>query len=383
MGRKRISLIFGTRPEAIKLCPLVLELQRHSEFEPCVCVTGQHREMLDQVLDVFNVVPDTDLDLMQADQTLAALTARAIAAIDGYLSEYKPDILIVQGDTTTSFCAALAAFYRRITIGHVEAGLRTWNKFSPFPEEINRVMTTRIADLHFAPTQWARDNLLREGVAEDRVYMTGNTVIDALQMAAAKVRRDPPVVPGLPLELFDGASEIPVVLVTGHRRESFGAGFQRICAALSELSERFSEAAFVYPVHLNPNVRGPVYDVLSKRRNVFLIEPLPYFPFVALMDRSRIVLTDSGGVQEEAPGLGKPVLVMRDTTERPEGVEAGTVRIVGTDTRRIVDTVSRLMTDEDAYDAMAKSVSPYGDGRATERILAVCRRFLAGEKASG
>jgi len=329
--------------------------------------------MLDQVLEAFAVVPDVNLSLMVPNQTLADLTSKAVRAISAYLTNCRPDMVIVQGDTTTTFCAALASFYERIPVGHVEAGLRTWNKFSPFPEEINRVMTTRIADLHFAPTQWARDNLLREGVAEGRVYMTGNTVIDALQMAAAKVRRDPPVVPGLPPELFDGASEIPVVLVTGHRRENFGAGFQRICAALSELSERFSEAAFVYPVHLNPNVRGPVYDVLSKRRNVFLIEPLPYLPFVALMDRSRIILTDSGGVQEEAPGLGKPVLVMRDTTERPEGVDAGTVQLVGTDTRRIVDTVFRLMTDEDAYNAMAKAVNPYGDGKACCRIVQVLK----------
>jgi UDP-N-acetylglucosamine 2-epimerase (non-hydrolysing) len=373
---KKVSLIFGTRPEAIKLCPLVLELKKHLEFEAHVCVTGQHRQMLDQVLEVFDVRPDVDLDLMQPDQTLAGLTARAITAIDGYLSEYKPDIVIVQGDTTTCFCAALAAFYRQIPIGHVEAGLRTWNKCSPFPEEINRVMTSQIADLHFAPTAWSKENLLKEGVPEDRVFVTGNTVIDALHIAVEKVRRDPPEVPGVPKELLNGDAR-SMVLITGHRRENFGEGFRNICQAISELSQRFPDTRFVYPVHLNPNVRKPVFDLLSGRANIHLIEPLSYLPFVALMDRSTIVLTDSGGVQEEAPGLGKPVLVMRDTTERPEGVAAGTVRLVGTDREKIVAEVSTLLTEERAYAAMANAVNPYGDGKAACRILAACSQFLS------
>ncbi|OHB60356.1 MAG: UDP-N-acetylglucosamine 2-epimerase [Planctomycetes bacterium RBG_13_46_10] len=366
---KKVSLIFGTRPEAIKLCPLFLEFKRHSEFQPHVCVTGQHRQMLDQVLDVFEVVPDVDLDLMEPDQTLAGLTSRAVIAIDSYVARHRPDIVIVQGDTTTTFCAALAAFYNRIPIGHVEAGLRTWNKFSPFPEEINRLMTSHLADLQFAPTQRAKENLLREGIPEDRIFITGNTVIDALHIAIEKVRKNPPAIPSLPVELLNGDSHKPVVLITGHRRENFGAGFESICGAISELSRRFSNAAFVYPVHLNPNVRKPVFDILSGRSNIYLIEPLAYMSFVALMDRSRIVLTDSGGVQEEAPGLGKPVLVMRDTTERPEAVGAGTVKLVGTDRRMIVDEVSTLLTDEKSYIAMANAVNPYGDGKACERIV--------------
>jgi UDP-N-acetylglucosamine 2-epimerase (non-hydrolysing) len=366
---KKVSLIFGTRPEAIKLCPLVLELKKHREFEPHVCVTGQHRQMLDQVLDVFEVVPDIDLNLMQPDQTLAGLTARAITAIDGYLADCKPDMVIVQGDTTTSFCAALAAFYRRIPIGHVEAGLRTWNKFSPFPEEINRTITSRIADLHFAPTQWAKENLLKEGVPEDRIFVTGNTVIDALHIAVEKVRKNPPEILGLPSHLLNGESQRPLVLITGHRRENFGEGFANICRAISELSKRFPEAFFVYPVHLNPKVREPVFNLLSGHDNIYLIEPLSYLPFVALMSRSRIVLTDSGGVQEEAPGLGKPVLVMRDTTERPEAVEAGTVKLVGTDRKTIIDNVSTLLADGEAYTAMASVVNPYGDGMACQRIV--------------
>jgi UDP-N-acetylglucosamine 2-epimerase (non-hydrolysing) len=365
----RVSLIFGTRPEGIKLCPLVLELKKHAEFSPHVCVTGQHRQMLDQVLDVFHVSPDVDLDLMQPDQTLAGLTSKAITAIDDYFAEYKPDLVIVQGDTTTSFCAALAAFYRCIPIGHVEAGLRTWNKFSPFPEEINRVMTSRIADLHFAPTAWARENLLKEGVPEDRVFVTGNTVIDALHFAVERVRKNPPDVPGVPKELLNGDTR-PMVLITGHRRESFGDGFKNICHAILELSRRFPDTAFVYPVHLNPNVRKPVFDLLSGLNNVHLTEPLGYLPFVALMNRSTIVLTDSGGVQEEAPGLGKPVLVMRDTTERPEAVQAGTVKLVGTSTETIIDEVSSLLLDEKAYSAMANAVNPYGDGKACLRIVA-------------
>jgi UDP-N-acetylglucosamine 2-epimerase (non-hydrolysing) len=369
---KKVSLIFGTRPEAIKLCPLVLELKKHPEFEPHVCVTGQHRQMLDQVLDVFEVIPNVDLNLMQPNQKLAELTSRTITAVDRYLVEYKPDIVIVQGDTTTTFCATLTAFYRQIPVGHVEAGLRTWNKFSPFPEEINRVMTSRLADLHFAPTQWAKGNLLKEGVPDDRIFVTGNTVIDALHIAVEKARQNPPEIAGLTKGFLKGDTR-PVTLITGHRRESFGEGFRNICQAILDLSKRFPDVVFVYPVHLNPNVRKPVSDMLSGHSNIHLIEPLSYLAFVALMNRSRIVLTDSGGIQEEAPGLGKPVLVMRDTTERPEAVDAGTVRLVGTDRRAIIDNVTMLLTDDKAYSAMVNAVNPYGDGKACQRIVQAIR----------
>jgi UDP-N-acetylglucosamine 2-epimerase (non-hydrolysing) len=372
MKLKKISLIFGTRPEAIKLCPLVLELKQHPEFDVNVCVTGQHRQMLDQVLDVFDVVPDVDLNLMQPDQMLAGLTARALTAIDKYLADYQPDIVIIQGDTTTTFCAALAAFYRQVPVGHVEAGLRTWNRFSPYPEEINRVMTSRLADLHFAPTQWAKENLLKEGIHENRIFVTGNTVIDALHIAVEKIRQKPPEIAGLPKEFLYGDNH-PVTLITGHRRESFGEGFQNICKAVLELSKQFPEVAFVYPVHLNPNVRKPVSDILSEHNNIYLIEPLAYLPFVALMNRSKIVLTDSGGIQEEAPGLGKPVLVMRDTTERPEAVHTGTVKLVGTDKKMIFDNVAMLLTDENSYNTMARATNPYGDGQACQRIAAALK----------
>jgi len=365
---KKVSLIFGTRPEAIKLCPLVLELRKHPEFQIHVCVTGQHREMLDQVLEVFQVVPDDDLNLMQQGQTLAGFTARAVEAVDGHLAKCKPDMVIVQGDTTTSLCAALAAFYRRITVGHVEAGLRTWDKRSPFPEEINRVMISRIADLHFAPTEWAKENLRREGIPEDRVFVTGNTVIDALHIAVEKIRRNPPEIPNLPKGLLNGDKR-PLVLITGHRRESFGDGLRAICRAISTLSNRYPDTAFVYPVHLNPNVRRPAFDMLSGRRNVHLIDPLPYLSFVALINRSRFVLTDSGGIQEEAPALGKPVLVMRDTTERPEAIEAGTGRLVGTAEEKIVDGVATLLTDDAVFATMATARNPYGDGRSCIRIV--------------
>jgi UDP-N-acetylglucosamine 2-epimerase (non-hydrolysing) len=325
---------------------------------------------------VFGVKPNVDLDIMKPNQRLAPLTSKAIEALDVYMEEQKPDLVLVQGDTTTAFCGALAAFYNWIPVGHVEAGLRTWNKFSPFPEEINRVMTSHIADLHFAPTQWAKENLLKEGISENQVFVTGNTVIDALQIAVQKVRKNPPVVPGLPRGLLNGDTHKPLVLITGHRRENFGDGFVNICRAIAKLAEDFPGAAFVYPVHLNPNVREPVYDLLSGRDNVYLIEPLSYLPFVALIELATIVLTDSGGVQEEAPSLGKPVLVMRETTERPEGVEAGIAKLVGTDVACIVDSVAELLNNKQAYEAMAGAVNPYGDGKATGRILTALERFL-------
>jgi len=382
---KRVSLIFGTRPEAIKLCPLALAMRESPGLETHVCVTGQHRQMLDQVLDVFGVVPDADLNLMRPNQTLGELTSRAIAAVDDYLKATRPDLVIVQGDTTTVFCAALCAFYQNIPVGHVEAGLRTFNKWSPFPEEINRVLTTRVTDLHFAPTETARQNLLREDVPDDKVFVTGNTVIDALLLAVDRVRATPPSVAGLPDFLqprrhgdFDQGPAL--VLITGHRRENFGDGFENICRAIATLAERFPDTHFVYPVHLNPNVREPVNRLLgpSAGGTIHLIDPLSYLPFVAMMDRATLVLTDSGGVQEEAPSLGKPVLVMRDTTERPEAVEMGTVRLVGTNTQAIVENVATLLTDEKAYAAMANAVNPYGDGKACGRIVEACRTFLNG-----
>ncbi|MFI5142825.1 MAG: non-hydrolyzing UDP-N-acetylglucosamine 2-epimerase [Thermoanaerobaculales bacterium] len=375
---RNISVIFGTRPEAIKLAPVVLALRADPRFECDICVSAQHREMLDQVLDAFGIVPETDLDLMVPDQTLEGLTARAMETIGRYLGERKPDLVLVQGDTTTTFCAALAAFYHHIAVGHVEAGLRTGNLQSPWPEEANRVLTTRLVDLHFAPTETNHANLLREGVDPARIFVTGNTVIDALFLAIDRVKANPPRVPGLPDALVRAVGQ-PLVLITGHRRENFGAGFEAICQAIAELARRFPGAAFVYPVHLNPNVREPVNRILrrSETPNVYLIEPLAYLPFVAMMARSSLILSDSGGVQEEAPSLGKPVLVMRDTTERPEAVTAGTVKLVGTDGEVIVAETTRLLTDRAAYDAMARAHNPYGDGKATGRILAACADFLS------
>ncbi len=366
---RKVSFVFGTRPEAIKLCPVILAMRSRQDMVPHVCVTAQHRQMLDQVLEVFGVQPDVDLGLMQPNQTLASLTARAIAALDGYFAEHTPDLVLVQGDTTTVLAASLAAFYRRIPVGHVEAGLRTGNKFSPFPEEINRVLTSHVADYHYAPTPMARQNLLREGVEAGRILVTGNTVIDALHYAVGRIKASRPDVPGVPRELLAGGDQRPMVLITGHRRENFGQGFESICQAIAELARRFPQAVFVYPVHLNPNVREPVFRLLAGLDNVLLIEPLNYLPFVAMMERATVVLTDSGGVQEEAPSLGKPVLVMRDTTERPEAVEAGTVKLCGTDPKAIVEGVTTLLSDPAAYAAMAAAVNPYGDGKATGRIL--------------
>jgi len=383
----KIAVIFGTRPEAIKLAPVVLAMQRSSDLQCRVCVTGQHRQMLDQVLDVFQIRPDVDLNLMVPNQSLASLTARGIEAIDRYLASDKPDLLLIQGDTTTTLCGALAAFFRRIPVGHVEAGLRTFNLQAPWPEEANRVLASRVTTLHFAPTEVSRRNLLQEGVSADRIVVTGNTGIDALFLARDKVLANPPVVAGLPGMLQPGNPSEDgsrrMVLITGHRRENFGEGFDNICRSIAELASRFPETEFVYPVHLNPNVREPVSRLLGAARgkailpNVHLLEPLSYLPFVGLLERAYVILTDSGGIQEEAPSLGKPVLVMRDTTERPEGVAAGTVRLVGTDPATIVREVSRLLTDRIAYDTMARSHNPYGDGHATERILEACRT-LAG-----
>ena len=392
---KKISVIFGTRPEAIKLAPVILALKEHPDFECHVCVTAQHRQMLDQVLQIFEIVPDVDLDLMKPNQTLAGLTARAVTGIDQYLADYRPDMILVQGDTTTVFSAALAAFYHKIPVGHVEAGLRTGNMLSPWPEEANRVLTSRIAVLHFAPTETSRQNLLHEHIADASIVVTGNTVIDALFLALEKIKANPPQVAGLPDFLQPQASDLRpltsesaprMVLITGHRRENFGGGFENICQAIAELARRFPEVHFVYPMHLNPNVREPVERILRGKSeignqksaigNVHLIEPLDYLPFVAMMNRAHIILTDSGGVQEEAPSLGKPVLVMRDTTERPEAVDAGTVRLVGTDYEAIVNGVDELLTKQEVYESMSRAHNPYGDGKATERHLKALEKFF-------
>ena len=378
---KKIMLVFGTRPEAIKMAPLVKEFQKYPEsFQTLVCVTGQHREMLDQVLHIFDIVPDFDLDIMKHGQDLYDVTSRVLLGMRDVLTASRPDVVLVHGDTTTSTAAALAAFYQQIPVGHVEAGLRTHNVFSPWPEEMNRQITTRIASYHFAPTPLSRKNLLQEGIADELITVTGNTVIDALRWVVDKIRKDS----SLNLELagqlkatgYDVkrlASPRRLVLITGHRRENFGEGFLNICQAIKELTVRYPEVDFVFPMHPNPNVRQPIREVfgekLSDQGNMFFIEPLEYLSFVYLMEKSSIVLTDSGGIQEEAPGLGKPVLVMRDTTERPEALEAGTVKLVGTSRDTIVNELSRLLDDPASYEKMSKALNPYGDGKACGRIV--------------
>lgn len=378
---KKIMLVFGTRPEAIKMAPLVKEFQKHREtFQTIVCVTGQHREMLDQVLDIFDIQPDYDLNVMKQGQDLYDVTAKVLCGMRDVLKEVQPDIVLVHGDTTTSTASALAAFYQQIPVGHVEAGLRTHNIYSPWPEEMNRQLTGRIATFHFAPTQLNRLNLLQEGVDEKSIIITGNTVIDALMMTVDKIKTDDELRNRLERSLLKAGYDIrrlgenrKLVLITGHRRENFGSGFVSMCQAIKSLTEKYPEVDFVYPMHLNPNVRKPIHEVFGKDLkgldNLFFIEPLEYLSFVCLMEHSTIVLTDSGGVQEEAPGLGKPVLVMRDTTERPEALEAGTVKLVGTDYNRIINETSQLLTDENAYANMSKTVNPYGDGAACKRIV--------------
>ena len=381
-------LVFGTRPEAIKMAPLVKEFRKYPEkFETIVCVTGQHREMLDQVLRLFNIEPDYDLNIMKQGQDLYDVTARILTGMRNILQEVQPDLVLVHGDTTTSTESALAAFYRQIPVGHVEAGLRTHNIYSPWPEEINRQITGRIATWHFSPTALSRNNLLQEGVDEKQIQLTGNTVIDALYHVVATIREDPSLQKRLINELKEAGyktigtikqSRRKSVLITGHRRENFGKGFIRICRAIKTLSERYPDVDFVYPMHLNPNVREPIHEVFWKvhQPNLFFIEPLEYLPFVYLMERSALVLTDSGGIQEEAPGRGKPVLVMRDTTERPEALEAGTVKLVGTDCDRIVDEVSRLLDDNAYYNRMSQAINPYGDGTASQRIVQTIEKVI-------
>lgn len=374
-------LVFGTRPEAIKMAPLVQEFRKHpDQYETLVCVTGQHREMLDQVLNIFGIVPDYDLNIMKPGQDLYDVTARILSGMRDVLSEAKPEIVLVHGDTTTSMAVALAAFYRQIPVGHVEAGLRTHNIYSPWPEEMNRQITGRIATHHFSPTPLSRENLLREGIDKSRILVTGNTVIDALYAVVNKIKNDVPLQLSLGKELKAAGYDTDrlgveegrhLVLITGHRRENFGDGFLHICQAIKTLSEKYPNVDFVYPMHLNPNVRKPIQAIFGENRqsNLFFIEPLEYLSFVYLMEKSHIVLTDSGGIQEEAPGLGKPVLVMRDTTERPEALEAGTVKLVGTDYDKIVSEVSSLLDDTECYKRMSQAVNPYGDGKACERIV--------------
>lgn len=382
---KKVLLVFGTRPEAIKMAPLVKEFQKHPEtFNTIVCVTGQHRQMLDQVLQLFEITPDYDLDIMKQGQDLYDVTSRVILGMRDVLKEAQPDVVLVHGDTTTSTAAALAAFYQQIPVGHVEAGLRTHNIYSPWPEEMNRQITGRIATYNFAPTPLSKANLLREAVAEESISVTGNTVIDALYWVVNKIKEDKVLNDELKTLLAKAGYDVArldngkkLVLITGHRRENFGDGFINMCNAIKELTLKYHDVDFVYPMHLNPNVRKPIREVfgedLSNLGNMFFIEPLEYLSFVYLMEKSNIVLTDSGGIQEEAPGLGKPVLVMRDTTERPEALEAGTVKLVGTDYNKIVNEVSLLLEDQEHYDNMSKAVNPYGDGKACERIV----RFLS------
>ena len=378
---KTILLVFGTRPEAIKMAPLVKEFQKNTkDFKTLVCVTGQHREMLDQVLHIFSIKPDYDLNIMKQGQDLYDVTSRVLLGMRDVLKKVQPDVVLVHGDTTTSTAAALAAFYQQIPVGHVEAGLRTHNIYSPWPEEMNRQITGRIATYHFAPTSLSKQNLLAENIKEEAVTVTGNTVIDALYMVVDKIKNDKELDAELEDTLKTSGYDIKrlkngkkLVLITGHRRENFGDGFMSMCRAIQTLTKKYPDVDFVYPMHLNPNVRKPIHEIwgedLSNLCNMFFIEPLEYLSFVYLMEKSSIVLTDSGGIQEEAPGLGKPVLVMRDTTERPEALKAGTVKLVGTDYDKIVTEVSSLLDNQTYYDEMSKAVNPYGDGKACERIV--------------
>ncbi len=379
MSKKIVMLVFGTRPEAIKMAPLVKEFQKNSQnFKTIVCVTGQHREMLDQVLNIFDIKPDYDLNIMKQGQDLYDVTARVLIGMREVLKECKPDVVLVHGDTTTSTAAALAAFYQQIPVGHVEAGLRTHNVYSPWPEEMNRQITSRIATYNFSPTSLSEKNL-KDECAMGQIFVTGNTVIDALHMVVERLKNDKTLADKQVKILADAGYDVTrldngkkLVLITGHRRENFGKGFINMVTAMKDLSENYPDVDFVYPMHLNPNVRKPIREVFGedlKRPNFFFIEPLQYLEFVYLMEKSTIVLTDSGGIQEEAPGLGKPVLVMRDTTERPEALESGTVHLVGTNHDLIVSEVSTLLEDKSAYDKMSKAVNPYGDGKACSRIV--------------
>ncbi|EGQ7673400.1 non-hydrolyzing UDP-N-acetylglucosamine 2-epimerase [Vibrio cholerae] len=369
MSKKKVLTVFGTRPEAIKMAPLVHALAIDERFEAKCCVTAQHREMLDQVLELFEITPDYDLNLMKAGQTLNEVTTRILLGLKPVLEDFKPDVVLVHGDTATTFAASLAAYYEQIAIGHVEAGLRTGNIYSPWPEEANRKLTGALTKYHFAPTETSKLNLLQENYLEQNIFVTGNTVIDALLMVKEKIEQNADLKAALAAQFPYLDENKKLILVTGHRRESFGGGFERICEALAQIAQLHPEVQILYPMHLNPNVREPVNRILGSVKNALLIEPQQYLPFIYLMDRAHIILTDSGGIQEEAPSLGKPVLVMRDTTERPEAVAAGTVKLVGTDVEKIVFNISTLLTDSEAYQAMSYAHNPYGDGKACQRIL--------------
>ncbi len=378
---KKVLIVFGTRPEAIKMAPLVKGFEKHKNtFETKVCISGQHREMLDQVLKIFDIRADYDLNIMKAGQDLYDITSRVLTGMRDVLKEFKPDVVLVHGDTTTSTSAALASFYQQIPVGHVEAGLRTWNIFAPWPEEMNRMLTRCLTKYHFSPTETSKQNLLKENVNESSILVTGNTVVDALLLVIEKLKTDK----GLQAEIEASVSNKgytikenkKLILITGHRRENFGDGFISICNAIKEIAVKYPDVDLLYPVHLNPNVQKPVYEILNDIGNVFLCEPLEYLPFVYLMDHSHIILTDSGGIQEEAPSLGKPVLVMRNTTERPEAVEAGTVKLVGTNKDKIVSEISRLMNEDDYYLTMSRAHNPYGDGKAVDRIIEHLKKSL-------
>ena len=377
---KKVMLVFGTRPEAIKMAPLVLELQQHMKFQTIVCVTGQHKEMLHQVLDIFSITPHYDLGIMKPNQDLFSITSDVLLGMKTILKKECPDIVLVHGDTTTSTSAALASFYLQIPVGHVEAGLRTHNIYSPWPEEMNRQLTGRIASYHFAPTPLSRKNLLKENVDDSKIIVTGNTVIDALHMVVDRMKCDTALSDEQKAVLLHAGYDTSrldngrrLVLITGHRRENFGEGFIQMCTAIKDLTHKYPDVDFVYPMHLNPNVRKPIHEVFGENLdhlgNMFFIEPLQYLEFIYLMEKSFIVLTDSGGIQEEAPGLGKPVLVMRNTTERPEALTAGTVKLVGTDYQKIMSEISTLLDNSVAYEKMSKAVNPYGDGLASKRIV--------------
>jgi UDP-N-acetylglucosamine 2-epimerase (non-hydrolysing) len=389
-NRRKILMVFGTRPEAIKMAPVVKEIERRPELKGIVCVTAQHREMLDQVLNIFGIKPDHDLDIMRKNQDLFDITTSCLSGLKDVFKREQPDMVMVQGDTTTAFVAGLASYYLKIPIGHIEAGLRTYDKYSPFPEEKNRHLLSVLADFHFAPTEWAKSNLLREGIPAEKIWITGNTVIDALQYVV-DMQKDADNEKywnkyfeekcDIVLPHYINSSKL--ILVTGHRRENFGKAFENICLALKEIAEKRKDAIIVYPVHLNPNVQKPVRTILNGTPNVHLIEPLEYEPFVFLMNNSYLILTDSGGIQEEAPSLGKPVLVMRKTTERPEGIEAGTVKLVGTDRKSIVSEIMELLDNLLLYEKMSKAVNPYGDGKAAKRIVEILEGIIENREIEG